>query len=176
MLDDPGEKELFEKLYHKYHILIGKIALHITHDELLAFDAANNTLTAIAKSIKSIPPSTDEIYERAYICNIAKNMSYNYLRDVKKRQNLVEFNPNIEYMQGENPADRLISKDEHTRIVDYIESMSDTYKDILIFKYVYDMNAKEISTALQIPINTVKTKIRRGTKLLQDFIEGGVTV
>ena len=45
------------------------------------------------------------------------------------------------------------------------------YREVLILKYYHDMAVADISTVLRIPLNTVKTRLRRGKDSLREKIE-----
>jgi RNA polymerase sigma-70 factor (ECF subfamily) len=57
---------------------------------------------------------------------------------------------------------------EHARIRAHLRSLDDTYRDILMLRYIEDMPVRDIATALQLSENVVSVRIHRGIKILRE--------
>ena len=170
MLDEVSEKERFTKLYDKYRLLAMKISFSMLRDEVLAVDATSDAFMAMARYIKSLPPESDEAHERAYIIKVVKNTALNLRKKENGRIVPLAFEDYYESTEEYSPVNALIQEEGVRRIIGVIKGMSETYRDILIMKYVYDMSAVQISAQFGIPYDTVKSKIRRGTQILQESL------
>ena len=53
-----------------------------------------------------------------------------------------------------------------------VKELDFTYRDIIIYKYLFGFSAKKISEILEIPIRTVETRVYRGRKILIEKMEG----
>lgn len=62
---------------------------------------------------------------------------------------------------------------ELKRVVEEIKKLDFTYREVLSLFYLNEMNPREISDLLEIPYNTVRSKINRGRKKLLKSLEGG---
>ena len=172
LLDSPDEVCRFEEIYNKYNVVMGKIALSILHNESDAFDATHNALIAIAKNIKKFPDSTNQEYERAYVNVVIRHAAINVLRKNKRNVKLVHIDMD-KYFNNHSAEDDIAQKDEIERISKHIDNMSEIYHDVLRMKYLYNMSVHEISDILGLSENTVRSKLRRGTKQLQEAIKSG---
>ena len=61
-----------------------------------------------------------------------------------------------------------ISKDEYNHIINFILNMDEKYRDVLILNYVVGLSAKEIAGALDKPLGTVQTQLKRGKDLVKE--------
>ena len=82
LIDDPSDKELFEKIYTEYEKQMLYVANEVLNDEHLAEDACQIAFTRIATHIKKLRV-LDENKTKCYLFISAKNAA---LDIVKKRQ------------------------------------------------------------------------------------------
>lgn len=65
------------------------------------------------------------------------------------------------------------SRKEECRIVGkLIDELPDAYRDVLKLRVLHDLSYEQIAGQMQLPINTVSTKIHKGKKLLQAACKG----
>ena len=60
-----------------------------------------------------------------------------------------------------NPEEDIINQQEYDKWLNNIEKLKDDYRTVAKMNLIDNFGYKEIADALEIPINTVKTKIRR---------------
>lgn len=171
MLDGEGEKTHFEDVYNKYAGIMGKLALNLLKDEDAAFDALHNAFFSIAKNFNSFPDVNDKQYERSYVRRVVINFCIN---EFKKRENhpiVISFDLTEYNFNTRSAEDEVVEKDIIDKISQYIDGMPEDYKSVLLFKYVYEMNSREIGSVLEMSENTVRSKIRRGTIELKKYID-----
>ena len=170
MLEDQDDAERFERIYDKYRSSMSKIAFAILRDEELAFNAVSSSFVSIAKNMKSLPTEDDEDYERSYIHKIVKHAAIDEAR--KKKQTTYSLNLDIYHSQlsDSSPEDKVIQDERLQALLNVIKSMPDSNRDVLIMRYVNEFTATEIAKILNMPLNTVKSKIQRGTITLRKAI------
>ena len=171
MLDSEGEKARFEDIYYKYAKNMGKLALSMLKDEDAAFNALHNAFFSIAKNFKSFPNSKDERYERSYVRRVVVNFCINELKKRENEPNVLSFELKEYSIGTRSAADEVIEKDTIDKISRYIDEMPESYRSVMFFKYVYEMNSREIGAVLGMSENTVRSMIRRGTTKLKKYIE-----
>ena len=169
ILDNENEKDRFQEIYNKYKYMMGKLAYTILKDEDLAFDATQSALYAIAKNIKTFPPSTDERYERAYVQKVVRHCAIDKIRKNKKRPQILNLDLYYDKI-GVSEINSICDNDEIKMIKQYIMGMPEIYKNILFFRYIYGMDVHSICKVTCLSENTVRSRIRRGTLMLQNFI------
>ena len=69
-------------------------------------------------------------------------------------------------------AEEAISyQEDYDKLIRYIEGLADLYRDIARDRFVGECEYNEIAEKYNLPINTVKTRIKRAKELLQKMME-----
>ena len=72
-----------------------------------------------------------------------------------------------------NPEDEIINRQEHERLMGFIEELSPLYREIIILYMVEELEYEDIAKQVGLPLNTVRTRIRRGKALLSEMMSRG---
>lgn len=108
---------------------------------------------------------------KTWLYRIAINKCKDYLRSPIHRF-LLSNNP-IEFLKAEQTTEQQVVKDEEQRaIVNAILSLPIMYREVFVLKFYQSLSIKQISETLQIKESTVKTRIMRGKKKLQQKLGG----
>ena len=172
MLDTEAEKQSFEKIYEKYKDRMIGLAFSILKDEYYAEEALDDAFVAIAKTIHSLPQD-DELHESNYIYKVVRNAAIRVLKKNNKSVPLDVYTDLNNISNHQTPLDNLIDQENVDRISDYIKGMPEDSRNILMMRFFHNMSYVDISVSLGINLNTVRTKLKRGTAILQERIEGG---
>ena len=70
----------------------------------------------------------------------------------------------------DNTSDIIITKDTYDIVLRELKSLDDKYRDICIMKYIHELKEREIALLLDIPPNTVSTRIFRGKQILREAL------
>ena len=70
-----------------------------------------------------------------------------------------------------NPEEDIINQQEYDKWLANIEKLKDDYRIVAKMNLIDNFGYKEISEALEMPINTVKTKIRRAKAMLLKMMD-----
>ena len=70
-----------------------------------------------------------------------------------------------------NPEEDIINQQEYDKWLTNIEKLKDDYRRVARLNLIDNLGYKEIAEALDIPINTVKTRIRRAKAMLLKMME-----
>lgn len=166
LIDDENDKSKFEKLYYKYRHLMKYIALDILKDEQSAEDAVHNAFLKIINHLNKI----DEIdchKTKSFIVIVIKSVAKDMYRK-KKREKTVSF----EDLYTISVSDDFTLQDfSLENIVDKINELPEIYRDILILKYLQNIDNREISKLLDIKESLVRKRLERAKQLLKNFLE-----
>lgn len=166
LIEDENNKNKFIEIYEKYKGIIFAICVKITKNYHLAEDASQITFYRIAKYVEKIS-GLDETQQKTYISKIAKSAGI----EVSKKENrFFSYDISTQYSLSENDnlQEEYISKDEYNHIINFILNMDEKYRDVLILNYVVGLSAKEIAGALDKPLSTVQTQLKRGKDLVKE--------
>ena len=62
-------------------------------------------------------------------------------------------------------------KEDINTIIFCIKSLEPRYRDVLNMYYLYESNPKEIAKILQLKYSTVRQRLARGRRMLQDLLQ-----
>ncbi|WP_051534222.1 RNA polymerase sigma factor [Desulfitibacter alkalitolerans] len=171
-----GEKEYFNVLVKHLQVQIYSLAVKMTGDREEAKDLTQEIFLKVYKSFATYDKSAKIT---TWIYKIATNTCIDYLRK-KKELLMIEEEQEI---QVENrfyslPDRALESKELKQLIHSKINLLPESYRMVVILKYINELTFEEIADILKQPVNTVKTKLYRAREKLRDSLietvkEGG---
>ncbi|MCL2721501.1 MAG: RNA polymerase sigma factor [Treponema sp.] len=148
-----GDEECFVILCNLLKNKLFRTAKGILNNESLALDAVSETIFRAYKSIKKLrEPKYVETWFVRIVINAAKNI---YRR--KKHEIIVETVPEGIYYDNH-------SKFEFSQM---IETLQPKLREIISLKYFSGYTLNEISTTLNIPEGTVKSRLNKALNLLR---------
>ncbi len=110
---------------------------------------------------------------RTYIYAIAINTCKDYIGSWKYKKVVIS-NTFQQLLTSKQTVEYVIEqKSAQEELVDLIEKLAPKYKDVLLLFYYAEYSLQEISESLHIPVNTVKTRLKRAREQLKGFFEEG---
>lgn len=111
---------------------------------------------------------------KTYLYRIAVNVCHDYLASWKYKKIVVSELFQKLLKTNTTPEAEFIEKDEQLYLVTAIESLPRKYKEVLVLFHFVELSLEEVSQVLSLPINTVKTRLRRARQMLGvTLVEGG---
>lgn len=109
-----------------------------------------------------------------WLYTIAQNNSFDFLRKnrIPSATTLTESELNREkkaFNTALSPEEVMINSQAVENILKAIQKMPKIYREIAELRFINDYPLEEISKKLGLPLNTVKTRIRRSKKLLTEI-------
>jgi len=119
---------------------------------------------------------------RAWILTILRNVYFTSLRDSRHEHADVSFDEDIHgraveqlegspYDIGNNPEIVQAAHDTRRLVSQALESLPQTFREVIVLKEINDLSYKEIAEITDIPIGTVMSRLARGRKMLGDFLK-----
>ena len=71
------------------------------------------------------------------------------------------------------PEEEIINDEVHSRLMQYIDELPSLYKDVMIKYMIEELEYEEIARELDLELNTVRTRIRRGKQHLAEMMLRG---
>lgn len=167
MIDTEEDKRKFVVLYEKYRCFMMTVAIGILNDSYLAEDAVHEAFIKVAKNIEKIGKIEDMATKR-YLISIVKTTAIDIYRK-RNRQQKKEI-----FLQPEEiETDTIFVKEdiEENGIVKAIYNLPDKYRDIFLLKYSSGFEYSEIADILNITESTVRQRISRGKKILEEILQ-----
>lgn len=165
--DDDGIS--FEYIYEQYRHSMFSIAYAILHDAHAAEDVTSECLFKISETIDRIR-NLSEREVQDYIATIVRNQSIDlYRRRQRHPEYSIDEQWNVEdHSQSE---ETMISHVGYQQLVEAIESLPETHRDILKFRYLYQLSYEELSRLLDISQSAVQQRLRRAKQQLEKLLD-----
>lgn len=167
-----GDREAFAELVDIYKDKIFQLAYRMTGSRQEAEDIAQETFLRVFANMHTY----DDHYKfSTWIYRIATNLCIDRKRKKKPDFSLDE---QVDGAEGLDWYSRLSAKDESPEanvmrrelqdtVQEALLQLSPKYRSIMILRYIEDLTLQEISTVLQLPVTTIKTRIHRGREALR---------
>lgn len=165
-----GKQSAFTALSAKYRSQIENyISTFISNKE----EIEDITQEVFNKAFSSLQTYDTNYAFSTWIYSIAKNSCIDFYR--KRRPQFTEipeesslsnkdFNSIIEI----SPEEKVISEQEISILISNIENLDVKYRKVAFLRFIKEYAYEEISSDLDLPINTVKTRLKRARKKLID--------
>lgn len=132
----------FEKIYKEYFNDVYLYIKRLSGDEHVAEDITSETFF---KALKSIDSFRGECEIRVWLCQIAKNSYYSYVKKNSKIQDVDE-SELINLPDNKNSvADDVANKLEALAIQKILEELEEPYKEVFMWRVYAELSFKEIA-------------------------------
>jgi RNA polymerase sigma-70 factor (ECF subfamily) len=165
-------KEEFEKEAMPHMNLLHNYAFKMTGNELDADDLVQDTYLRAFRFFHKFEKGTNC---KAWLFRIMKNLFINDYRKNQKQPNKVDYDE-IENFFEIIKSDKLDSNDLQEKVfsnllddelTEALNSMQDDFKTVVILCDIEGLSYEEIADFVKCPIGTVRSRLHRGRKMLQ---------
>jgi RNA polymerase sigma factor (sigma-70 family) len=136
------------------------LARSLLHDEHLAEDVVQDAwMAALGEpqgGIKKV---------RAWLAGTVRNLSLKKLRTEKRNAHKARVAADSEPIRS--PEEMMERETARRRVVDAVGTLDEPYRSVILYRYYDDMPPRTIARLLDIPVETVKTRIQRGLKRMR---------
>ncbi len=169
------DQAAFIVLYTRYH---AGVKNHISKYVIQKEDVEDIALESFQKAFSQIGSYNSEYKFSTWLYRIARNTAFDHIsRKDREKNNLpttsINEKPEVNEIPAafHNPEEDIIKQQEYDKWLENIEKLKDDYKTVARMNLIDNFGYKEIAEALDMPINTVKTKIRRAKAMLLKMME-----
>ena len=170
------DQAAFIVLYTRYN---SGVKSHISRYVSQKEDIEDICLESFQKAFSQIGTYNPDYKFSTWLYRIARNTAFDHIsRKDREKSNLpttsiseqlTEMNEIPATMH--NPEDEIINQQDYDKWLNNIEKLKDDYKTVAKMNLIDNFGYKEIAEALELPINTVKTRIRRAKALLLKMMD-----
>jgi RNA polymerase sigma factor (sigma-70 family) len=173
-----GDRGAFGQIVARYQSLICSMAYSATGNLSQSEDLAQDTFIT---AWKQLPHLREQGKLRAWLCGIARFVIGKAVRkDGREPSHAAESLDIISHASTPEaqPGEHAMSKEEEAILWRSIERIPETYREPLVLFYREHKSVEAVAEALELSEDTVKQRLSRGRKLLQQevlaFVEGAL--
>jgi len=171
-----GDQGAFETLVDRYSTSLFRMISQIIRDEHLAYDILQHVLLQLYRSLPRLQVG-GEI--KAWLCQVARNRCLDELRrkrpicfsEIPLTPDEDEFLPLISLFDPDpQPEEQVELYEVRRQLLEAIERLPLRYQAVVLLRYNYHLNFREIGLVLRIPSTTAKTYFYRAKKPLRTLL------
>lgn len=163
-----GDTQAFRFIYELFYKAAFKAAFFIARDPGLAEDAVH-------EAFLKVPSKIGQLEDPSKLGTWLRRMSSNAARDIVRQRSKSTLFDEAGGIYSDNqltsPEMALIENEDKLIIMKNIDRLQPDYKIVIQLKYYQEMTIDEISTALGIPVGTVKSRLFSARKEIKKLLE-----
>lgn len=168
-----GKQTAFNYLLDRFWNEVYGFQLKRTQNE---YDAEDITIQTFSRAFDKIDTYDPHYTFKTWLFTISKNIHVDLIRKKKasiRSRTTDEEDDKVHKIADDTPTieDTLITEQNLAQLLRDIKKLKPHYQEVINLRYFQEMSYKEISAALQEPMNNVKVKLLRAKKLLAEVIE-----
>lgn len=160
-----GDLSAFEDLVRLYERKLLRVVGRIIYNPQTAEEVVQDVFVSIYQSLARI--DENRLFA-SYLYTVAKNASISILRAKKRGKEVVleDVHPSLVNIEKE-----YMDKEEGLRIQEVLNTLPSKYRIPIRLYYFDDVSYEKIAGILNMPINTVRTHLKRAKKLLGEILK-----
>jgi RNA polymerase sigma-70 factor (ECF subfamily) len=170
-----GERDAFQELARRYMTPIYSLAWRLTCDPM---EAENITQDTFLRALKAIPRVSLDRPLKPWLFKIAINLCRQWAKR-KRPQLFSEFvysgKAGIDAVpDGSTPPLELLEEDElRERVREEVDRLPPLDQTVITLRFVEALSYEEIAQTMDLPLNTVRTRLRRAKQKLRSALGAG---
>ena len=164
-----GERVAFELLVVKYQRRVAATVRRLVHDDRITEELTQEVFLSVFVALPSFRPDGDFA---AWMFTIARNAARSYLRSAQNRQDdrpvqtLDDAGDLARFGHAPSPEEEAMAQQLFERIDAELAALPAVQRRALLMREIDGLDYKTIATALEQPVNTIKSPIYRARETI----------
>lgn len=152
-----GDSEAFEILYYRYRDWVYNLAWRFTRSDSDSLDVLQETFTYLLDKFPGFSLSASmTTFLYPVVKHLAMNIGRKNRRFASGEDNLIKI-----------PAPAEESSEQRSELSAVLNILPEEQREVLLMRFVDEMDLKEIAAALNIPVGTIKSRLHRALETLR---------
>ncbi len=163
-----GDRKAFEALYERYAGAILRVIVAMVRNQELAEEVLQDTFVKIWRSAKTYDPKQGRLF--TWMARIAKNTAIDHTKTKRYQQHR-----GTESLNAKEYVDQWIASDQpiaDSGLRKTLTQLTERQQEIIEYLYFRSFSQREASKALNIPLGTLKTEVRKAMMQLRQVLKG----
>lgn len=167
-----GDVDALGTLLEQYQTRLYRYLLRLVHDSATAEDLFQHTWIRVAEKIRSYDPKRS--FDN-WLFTVARNLAFDHMRRYRPEsldEPLPSGEARMEMLASESPGalEKMLGEELAASIASAMETLPLIFREVLSLRFEEDMKLEEIAGLLQIPLSTVKSRLRRAIEDLRNIL------
>lgn len=163
-----GDAEAFARLVEAYQGPVYRLALGMG---LSPHDAEEVAQEAFVAAWRGLPNFRGDSRFFTWLYQLTSHAAIDFLRREKRHGNTVELEQRPEISDGENQPEKIAEKQgEREAVAAAMRELTPEYREILLLRYMQELDYDEIATVLKLSAGTVKSRLNRAKARLKEIL------
>jgi RNA polymerase sigma-70 factor (ECF subfamily) len=176
-----GDARAFHTLVDRYSAPIYNLAFRFLRDPMEAENVTQETFLRLMNALERLRLDAPI---KPYLFRVAVNICRDLARKkhpvlfgdltLASREDGVADEPGETVPDGAPPLwEQAVSQERWSGLADAVDQLPVVYRTVIVLRYVEELSYEEIAHALDLPVNTVRTHLRRAKIRLKEILESG---
>jgi RNA polymerase sigma-70 factor (ECF subfamily) len=168
-----GDAEAFEKIYRFFSGFVYNVAYRITNNREDAQEAVQDVFLKIYDNLGGFRfRSSIKTWIYRITVNAAINIARKRTRDMNRR---ADYDKVVKTKEAPDETAHAIDREDNEALLEYmLKRLNPDQRACVVLRDIKGLSYKEISEVLNININTVRTRLKRGREALLGLRQKGV--
>ncbi|MCZ4409560.1 sigma-70 family RNA polymerase sigma factor [Cryomorphaceae bacterium 1068] len=166
-LFEEGDVKAMNLLYDHYSDALYGVVLRMVGDEALASDVLQESFVKIWKNSRSYDPSKGRLF--TWLLRIVKNKAIDSIRKTGRK---AEIQTELKIVYKDDASDSTDPTLEHD-LNTVLSNLDQDQRELIEHSYILGYSHPEIAEKFDMPLGTVKTRIRNAMKELRSIFGNG---
>ena len=165
-----GDRSAFEELFTTHSRILMAVILRIVKSRTLAEEVLQDCFTEVWTRCSGFDPGRGS--GRAWLITLCRRRAIDCVRSVQAQQDR-DFADGLRTTAeaGDQVEQTVIARAESDRTVSALRILPDEQAEPIVMAFYQGMTHTQISENLQVPLGTIKSRIRDGMKKLREELE-----
>lgn len=165
-----GDSDAFRQLVETYQAPVYRLALRMCGgDAALAEDAAQEAFLA---AWRGLPRFRGDSRFSTWLYRLTTNAAIDWLRREKRHRGMDDVTELELPDDGPSPQDQAEQAETQQTVRRALSRLSEEHRQVLLLRYMQELDYAEIAAALEISEGTVKSRISRAKMRLRELLDG----
>lgn len=157
-----GDSQSFEQFYDYFSGALFSVLLRLCPTRELAEDVLQEAFIKAWKNSQSYSTEKGRLF--TWLLNIARNTAFDKLRNRTESQAIRNPGEDV-YIYDQRLT--TVMQPDHIGVKESVEKLIPEHKELISLAYFHGLTQEEIASRLEIPLGTVKTRMRSAMKVLR---------
>ena len=159
-----GDREAFGELVEQYRDNVYRLAYRMCGN---AYDADEAAQEAFVAAWRALPNFRGDAKFSTWLYRLTTNAAIDVMRREKRHQTVGDGEMIEVADDADSPQETVERTEQQEAVQEALATLSEEYREVLLLRYMEELDYAEIAEVLQLPSGTVKSRINRAKAALK---------